>query len=267
MTELTATYVLPRKHAAAQRLIVTVLSLALGAACDSNRKDATVAEDAGPAADGGKEPNNVPAWEPYEPADEIAGHDLTYWAKQWVRWATAATDCDSDPAYDFDGSLCARYQDPESPVFFVQSGDPLDERTRCVVPQGKPILVPLHGFYVDNVGREVPSTEVELMAEATAWFRSMTDLRLRVDGRDIEDLERWSVAPTPSEYVLPPEPNVYTCSDIPGYTGEIPAVIGGAFVALRAPAPGKHTLDYGGAATTLDGVDLFSFVRTTFSVE
>jgi hypothetical protein len=234
-------------------------STALCAACQSGDSAEVAVPDA--AVESTK-------WLPYSPSDEIAGHNLTYWAEEWVRWANAATSCDVDPAYDFDGSLCAEYQDHESPVFFMQSGDPMDKRTRCVVPSGKPILVPLMGFYIDNAGRDIPLDESELAEEANLWFESMRDLQLRVDEQPIADLERWSIRPVRSDYVLPPEPNVYSCIGQSGVTGKIsPAFIGGAFVMLQAPEPGPHSLQYGGRVTSAQDDDIFALVTNTFVVK
>ena len=213
--------------------------------------------------------NTTDVWQPLAPDADFADRTLSDWANAWVRWSNAPTDCDVNPAFDVDGSMCDQFQPQDSPVFFLQGGDVDTVRTRCVVPSGKAIFVPLAGFYVDNAGREPPLDDAALEAEANIWLESVRDLTLTVDGAAVGGgLDPWVVAPVRGDYELPPEPNVYTCVGLPGVTGRIaPAYAGGAFVVLPPPEPGMHTIEYGGTLTTAQGDDILSYVKATFMVQ
>lgn len=211
-------------------------------------------------------PNLEPlTWKPFEPTAVYEGRTLREWAVEWVRWSNAPTDCET-PAFDDDGSLCGLYQDPESPVFFLQLGDEKTVRTRCEIPRDKAVLVPLFGVYLDKLGvwpdADTPDEELERMvADALASAR---DLKLSVEDYAIQGLKEWSVGLTKFDYNVPPEPNLYSCTGFPGITGNVsPAYMSGIFLLFPPPPPGTHTLEYGGLAT-LDGDDVSSYVTTTF---
>lgn len=202
------------------------------------------------------------------PDELFSGRSLSEWADAWVRWSTAPTNCDQIPAYDEDGSLCALYQDETSPVFIFQTGFADTVRTRCTVPAGKALLVPLMSFFIDNVGRDEPLSDEALESESLDVFMSVRDLTLSIDGQKQElTLDDWKVFPTRSEYHVPSGTNVYSCAGLDGIAGKIePSYYGGVFVMFKAPAPGMYTLEYGGALTAFDD-DFVSVVSSTFVVQ
>ena len=259
-----------RNHRRHELLALNVLALfwlaAVGCGSESRpSEDAVGVTPPGPITTN----NATDTWQPLAPDADFADHSLRDWADAWVRWSNAPTDCDLNPAFDVDGSMCNEFQPDDSPVFFLQAGDVNTVRTRCVVPSGKAIFVPLAGFYVDNAGREPALDDAALEEEANIWLDSVRDLTLAVDGAAVGGgLEPWTVAVVRSDYELPPEPNVYTCVGLPGVTGRIaPAYIGGAFVVLPPPERGMHTIEYGGTLTTAQGDDILSYVKATFMVQ
>ncbi|HKP60911.1 MAG TPA: hypothetical protein VJV78_29480 [Polyangiales bacterium] len=209
------------------------------------------------------------AWEPYAPDFVYEGLTLEDWGIEWVRWSNAPTECVGSPVQDKDGSLCGRYQDPDSPVFILQLGvGRTTVRSECEIPAGKALLVPLYGVCLDKLGvwpdADTPDSELKRMIQDT--MRSARDLVLVADGRAVQDLKLWSVGLTELEYTLPPEPNLYSCTGWKGITGRVsPAYLGGIFVLFPPPSPGVHTLEYG-AKKTLDGDDIAHYVKTTFRV-
>lgn len=209
-------------------------------------------------------------WEPLAPDASFDGMTLQEWAIGWMRWYAAANSCVM-PLFDDDGSKCALYQPDDEGIFYFQLGAAPTVRKRCVVPEGHGIVVPLEGFFIDNVGRDVSVDATQLKNEADAAQASIRDLALRYDGHEPDrSLDEWLVTPIESSYVLPPPDNIYTCSSPPVQAqGEIkPAFVGGAFVVFPPPEKGStHTIEYGGTITTSFGAEDRSYVTSTFTVE
>jgi hypothetical protein len=206
-------------------------------------------------------------WEPLSASALYAEQPREHWASEWGRWAYAQTDCNFVDQ-DADGSHCADFQPDESPAFFFAGGPPGSHRTRCAVPHGKALVIPLAAFMTDNAG--VPEkqqlSEGALAASAQDVYATMTDLQLVVDGTVYSDLQQYAVKPTRFSYELPQEPNWYSCNGTKGVTGLVePAYITGYFVVLPAPEPGSHEIEYGGV-TYFGGVADSSHVKTRFTV-
>lgn len=210
-------------------------------------------------------------WAPLSPVELYAGRDLPAWAVEWGRWVYARTGCEL-PEQDADGSWCDYDQPEEEPVFFFAAGQPLAVRTKCKVPPGRAIVVPLVAFITDNAGVEPDEhrSDATLRTNAERFSAGVTDLRLVVDGaeQDGSELHAHLIEPTQFSYELPAEPNRYSCRGKPGVTGQVaPAFIAGAFAVLPPPASSQlHTLEYAGLARVDDRVRA-SHVKATFEVE
>jgi hypothetical protein len=207
------------------------------------------------------------AWLPLAATEPYADQTLDAWATAWMRWSYAQTSCD-DPAYDEDGSLCALYQDPDSPVFFLQLGAPGTQRTRCIIPRGKAIVVPMDAFANDNAGVDPPLPDSDLLASVVEVKASMRDQHVVADGLPVVDVERRGVGPIEYDYWVPPAPNWFTCNGIPDVADRQvkPSYFAGYFALFPPPSAGRHTLEYAGVAT-LDEQVLSLNVVTTFDVE
>jgi len=225
--------------------------------------------------DDGEEPAEAgteagaPPWTPLGATASYEGRTLEEWVIEWARWRYAQTTCD-DPFFDEDGSLCALYQDPASPVFFLAKGPGDPVRTKCRIPSGKAILVPLTNLLGDNAGvlPEDIMTEEEMKETMLLYVQSMRELLLEADGQEIQHLERHSIGPTKYTYVVPPPPNAYSCSasdvEVQGLVD--PAFAGGTFVLLPPPTKGEHSVVHGGTGTVF-GRDFGGVASTTFVVE
>jgi hypothetical protein len=168
-----------------------------------------------------------------------------------MRWSFSQTSCDSSN-FDPDGSMCRLYQDdPQLPVFFMAYAPSKHPRMHCTVPRGRALLVPLANFFSDDGGAPKTRTAAQLEEVATKVLESVRDLRLRVDGEEIEGLERYVVRPTHYSYNVPAEPNWYSCNGYKGVADTViePAVLTGYFVVLPPPELGSHELEYGGVLT------------------
>ena len=210
----------------------------------------------------------APSWQPLAPQERFEGRALTDVALGWVQWCTAPDHCEL-PFNDEDGSKCALYQSDSEPLFFLQSGYATSVRTRCKIPAGKAIVVPVIAYFTDLVGRGPEVSAADLPAEADRIHGSIRDETLVIDGMPVEGLRDWLVSPQRGSYTLPPPPNLYACSpggdDIEGTID--PVYYGGIFVILPPPEPGHHTLDYGGTLTNPFAVDERMFVKAEFEVE
>lgn len=207
-------------------------------------------------------------WEPVPSDGRYAGLTHAQWAIEWGRWAYAQTDCNF-PDLDSDGSRCGAFQDRDGPAFFFAGGAPGTERTRCRVPADKVIVLPLALYMVDNAG--VPDaeqlTESEMIEKAAGVLATMTELSLVIDGVEQGELESFAVEPTRFGNELPPEPNRYSCQNMPGVTGQVdPSVITGYFVVMPEPPPGTHELEYGGV-TYFGRRAIANKVKTRFTVD
>jgi hypothetical protein len=195
-----------------------------------------------------------------EIAENSAGlkhYGKTYgeWAGAWWTWFyTMPADggkCPS-PIADTSGELCGLNQNGDV-FFFAGTTAGNAARTKCVVPRGKAILVPLIVYAADNAG--VPpsdvKTEAQLKDSVEAAVSTFTDVRLKMDG-EVVDTSRLRVETTKYSYTLAPEPNAYTCLGQPGVNGVVdPAFAGGYYALLRPPPPGAHEVEFGGTAGTV----------------
>jgi hypothetical protein len=262
------------QHSANDRLLDAMLAMALAGfsacvAADQHAAgrsvDRTLQASAADAS--AREPDNSPAdagadaaassasaivdaeWSPLAADASFEGKSLQDWIVAWARWGYAQTSCD-DPAFDKDGSQCGLYQDPDSPVFFLATGDVGTERTLCEVPAGKAILVPLATTSWDNAGTDDADqlSEQQLREQVAGIVDSIVELSLRVDEREVADLSAYVVGPYKFSYTVPPKPNWYTYNGYPSVEGKVdPSFVGGAFVLLPPPTRGRHELHYRGA--------------------
>jgi hypothetical protein len=208
--------------------------------------------------------------EPLDPKKPHYGKTYAEWAAAWVEWVyqwpegAAASDggvtaddggstaCDGgpppgcvDPVADTTGALCAFAQDPNSPVFFL-AGDwgGVVRRASCIAPAGKALFLPVVvGVFQDNGGVPVTmlKTDPQLMASAAAELQPVSQVLFSVDGHSVS-LQSYAVVAAHYQYVLPPEPNIFTCQGSPGVTGTYSGYTSGYFVLLPPLAPGPHTI-------------------------
>jgi hypothetical protein len=206
-------------------------------------------------------------WAPVPANESFAGKSLAEWGVEYTRWRFSSTSCDL-PLFDQDGSKCQLQQDPESPVFFFDYSPTTRLRTKCRVPAGKGIVVPIMSFSSDNVDVDPPRTDEELIARTRAVLETMRDLTLRVDGKTVDDMAERRVEPTKHDYTLPAEPNWYACNGRPGLESVTidPSYFVGYLAVFPPPEPGVHELQYAGVVSFKN--DEYALdTRTRFVVE
>lgn len=191
--------------------------------------------------------------EPLDPDERHYGGSYADWAGEFWRWVGEVdpTDDCAEPIGDETGELCTMGQDPDSEVFFLGGtwGGAV-ERTECAVPEDKALFFPLVASTADNGG--VPEDQWDdldaLEARANSDLDNIPtgDLELSIDGREIEDLDRFRVEAAPYAYTLPEDWNLYDCFGSPDETGTYEGFIAGYFIMLPPLPAGEHVIEFGG---------------------
>lgn len=184
-------------------------------------------------------------------ASGTAHYGKTYpeWASAWWKWwyeLPQGAKCVS-PESDPTGESCNLNQ-PADVIFLAGTQGGNAERTKCIIPRGKPIFFPIINFGSDNAGvppdQQLPETEIA--SSVNGAVMQMVDVTLKLDGV-VVDTTSLRVQATKFAYTLPSEPNQYSCHGAPGVTGPVsPAYQGGFYALLDPPSPGSHTIEFSG---------------------
>jgi hypothetical protein len=206
-------------------------------------------------------------WAPVPSDEPFAGKSLAEWGVAYMRWRFSPTSCDI-PVYDQDGSMCGLYQDPDSPVVIFDYSVTNRLRTKCRIPAGKGIVVPIITFANDNLEVDPPKSEELLVKETLEVLETMRDLELRVDGNAVTDLDERRIEPTKHDYEIPPAPNWFSCTGTPGVEDMTvaPSFFAGYVAVFPPPEPGVHELQYAGVVS-VDNESYALDTRTRFLVE
>lgn len=207
-------------------------------------------------------------WAPLDANERYEGKSLAEWLVEWKRWTFAQTSCDA-PVYDPDGSLCDLYQDADAPVFFLDQSTDDAHRTKCRIPKGKAIVVPIAVVSQENIGEEEPLSDADMREIVTDSFESMRDLEIAADDRSFKDqLADYAIAPLRFDFDLPAAPNWFSCNGF----GDIDKLedqqswLAGYLMVFPPPPPGSHKLRYAGVQTYLED-EYYLGATTSFVVE
>ena len=120
-----------------------------------------------------------------EPDSPVGGFSQAEWTRAWWQWA-ASFDGSSGPVADMTGRLCASGQ--QGPVWFLAGtyGTARTIRT-CTVPSGKYLFFPLINYLMFPRPHDVASCN-QLVKDAKRYTEGVSNLVLRVDGREIDGL-------------------------------------------------------------------------------
>lgn len=206
-----------------------------------------------------------------DPSVPQYGKTYAQWAEAWNQYWQSFTppDC-SSPIDDPTGAICQRYQDPESPVFFLTgtNGGPV-VRTDCQVPAGKALFFPLVEANNDNSGLPASQqfTDDTLKSYTQTEFDGMeaNSLELSVDGERVAGLDAGVVPPTRCMTHFDAASNRYQCDAQAAPTqGDFPGYLAG-YWALLAPLPaGEHTIHFVAHAAGMPGQQGFA-IEVTYS--
>lgn len=174
-------------------------------------------------------------------------YGMTYgqWSEKWWQWALSIP-ADRNPLADTTGEFAAEGQSDDSHVWFIggvigQAGDMKPSATRtCTIPQ-KALFFPI--INCESSDREYGfTTEADMRADATASINGITDLKVVVDGKELEGLwgQRVQSESGIFNFTLPAD-NVLGI-DIAGGDGTTNAVSDGYWIMLAPLSVGAHTI-------------------------
>lgn len=174
-----------------------------------------------------------------EPGRQVAGLSQAKWTRAWWQWA-ASFDTSSSPVADMTGERCAAGQ--QGRVWFLAGtyGTARTIRT-CTVPSGKYLFFPLINYLMFPPPHGVASCAA-LVLDAKRYTDGVSNLVLRVDGREIDglDVQRMSSQ---------------GCFDL-GKRHSLPDVIhpvaaDGYYAMLKPLARGRHSIEFGGVLPSM----------------
>jgi hypothetical protein len=176
----------------------------------------------------------------YEPGALVEGKTVGEWLAEWWKWVLAIPTA-RNPLLDETGENCADAQD--WPVFFLAgtvggSTEPI-VRTRCPVPCGKPLLLPIVNVVAWGPGDCAQEDMAACERLADEILDAVTGLVAEVDGRAIPCAEDFRVVSPVFEFTVPPAPdNIYGLEEPFTRLG-----VGDGYMILIEPLdPGPHTI-------------------------
>jgi hypothetical protein len=179
------------------------------------------------------------------------GKTYPEWANAWWRWLYETPQhgerCILVDA-DITGEDCAYGQTDPHVFFLAGTRGAKVVRTKCVVPKGRAIFLPILNAIQDNAG-EPPDealTEAQMRSAVGGLMNHYAAMSLKVDGVEV-DLAKQRVEAVKFSYTLPPEPNYYSCVGKPGVTGMVGVAYQAGYFAMLAPLPpGPHEIAFNG---------------------
>jgi hypothetical protein len=168
-------------------------------------------------------------------------YGFTYgeWAAKWFKWLLEIPN-ENNPANDNTGKNCAVNQrDPN--VWFLAGtpGGPPAVRT-CTIPPEKAILFPIISNECSFSEYPKLKTESELRIEVKSQEDQVTNLRVTIDGIEMQNLDKYRIQ-SPLFNVTFPQDNIFGAP-----AGPTQAVSDGYWVFLKPLPPGKHEIHFSG---------------------
>ncbi|MBI4606153.1 MAG: hypothetical protein HY721_29660 [Planctomycetes bacterium] len=169
----------------------------------------------------------------YPPDAVVDGRTVADWGACWWCWVASIPGADN-PLFDETGEKCTVAQ--SGPVWFLagilnESGKA--DRSQCVVPAGKKILVP-----VLNCGSFETTVPCAGLPAGCAALDDTDLLDVTADGVPVPNMRGYRVLSRCFTCALP-EDNIL---DVAG--GDYNLISDGFYLLFEPPAPGDHTISY-----------------------
>ena len=160
----------------------------------------------------------------------VEGVSLGDWTAQWWRWAQ---DAAIEPYRDPDGRLCD--MDQSGPVWFLAGTDGTFEPTRrCVVPEGKYLLLPvINMYYQYSAPPGQPADCSQLQTRAAVNNDRLVSAVVVLDGKPLGDMRLHRVR-SDGCFALDPEDASSPLAAADGY-----------WLMLKPLPRGHHTISVG----------------------
>jgi len=180
------------------------------------------------------------------PGAVVHGKTVAEWTAAYWQWGTAIPMNGGNPLFDPAGVYCNKEQDeavfflPDSLFIIIVENDPLPVHG-CVVPCGKPLLLPIAWALMWAPGDCEPDRMDDCAALARRFVDSVTITEATLDGVPLPcPAEHREVSPVFEFHLPPPAPdnNIFFLEE--PLTRK--AVSDGYWLLLKPLAPGKHTI-------------------------
>jgi hypothetical protein len=205
------------------------------------------------------------------PHAKAFGKTYGEWSAAWWQWAlgtpanqhplTESADCSagqSGKVFFLGGTFTAVPGSGPNEVIGSAVRD-------CTIPTGKAIFFPiLNGECSTLEGNG--TTEAELATCAEFLADHVTDMIVTIDGRPLQNLDRYRAQSPLFEFGPLPNPNIFGLT--PGATS--PAVADGFYILLAPLSAGNHTIHFSGKAVFTaaeDGFDLTFILDITYNLK
>jgi hypothetical protein len=195
--------------------------------------------------------NNNP---PVAPPDSRP-QGLTYgqWAAKWWQWAYSIPR-DQSPFYDQTGERCGIKQ--TGPVWFLVGTFGGSVVRQCTIPTGVSLFFPILNTECSVAGGD-GKTEQDLRNCAKTQIDRATNLEVSVDGVRLQDLQKYR-AQSQLYNISLPNNNIMGVASTTS-----PSVAEGYWIFLNPLPPGKHEIEFAGAAGEVTVTSNMNFLTST----
>jgi hypothetical protein len=169
----------------------------------------------------------------YPPDSKPFGLSYGEWTAKWWQWLLSIPSA-NNPLTDKTGAQCT--VDQKGPVWFLTQTAGGSVVRSCTIPSGKAILIPVVNAECSPAEDKSLKTESDIRECAKNIVNKASNIKLIVDGKEIENITRYRADSPQFDLVLPND-NVF--GDTPGPTR---VVSDGIWVMLNPLSPGKHTI-------------------------
>jgi len=172
----------------------------------------------------------------FPPGSKPYGQTYGQWSIKWWQWVLSIPT-DRNPINDDNGKYCDTSQNDPNVWFLAGTGGGKVVRD-CTIPSGKAIYFPILDVECSYAESTTDKTEADLRRCAHADQDTVSDLTLRIDGLDIQNLTNFRVD-SPLFNFTTPENGLF---DLHSVTTQ--AVSDGFFVMVKPLPVGSHEIHW-----------------------
>jgi hypothetical protein len=167
-------------------------------------------------------------------------YGITYgeWSAKWWQWALSIR-ADKHPIHDIDGRYCGTDQNNPEAWFLAGSGGGQVVRN-CTVPGDKALFFPIMNVECSFAEDETAKTEEQLRNCARDDQNTVRNLRLNIDGLEIQNLTKYRTE-SPLFNFTTPEIGIFNLK-----SAKSQGVSDGFFVMVKPLSSGSHEITFSG---------------------
>jgi hypothetical protein len=154
---------------------------------------------------------------------------------EWWQWIMSIP-ADENPTTDTTGEDCS--QGDFGDIFFLAGTLGGKVERECTITEGQDILIPIVNTIC--IKTEPTDTRESLLAQCREFTDQTKNLKLRIDGKYVRDLESYRVTNTEFFTIEAVENNIFQPLGLP--PGSYDAVADGYWVLIEGLSAGEHTI-------------------------